>query len=120
MAKIAEAARNLRQELTPTEAVLWAALRGRQLAGLKFRRQHPHARFVLDFFCVEYQLAVEIDGGIHIDPQQAARDAERTKFLEERGVCVLRFSNEEVKNNLADVLRRIVVATQTSPPSPLS
>jgi very-short-patch-repair endonuclease len=116
--KIVEAARHLRQELTPTEAILWAALRGRRVAGLKFRRQHPYDRFVLDFFCVEHQLEVEVDGGIHTDPQQAAHDAERTKFLEERGVRVLRFSNREVERNLADVLHRIVLATRASPPRP--
>ena len=118
--KIVEAARHLRQELTPAEAILWAALRGRSVAGLKFRRQHPYDRFVLDFFCVEHQLEVEVDGGIHTNPQQAAHDAERTKFLEERGMRVLRFSNREVERNLADVLHRIVLAAQASPPSPLS
>ena len=118
--KIVEAARHLRQELTPAEAILWAALRGRRVAGLKFRRQHPYDRFVLDFFCVEHQLEVEVDGGIHTNPQRAAHDAERTKFLEERGMRVLRFSNREVERNLADVLHRIVLATQASPPSPLS
>src|SRR5688572_12398153 len=105
--KIVEAARHLRQELTPAEAILWAALRGRRVAGLKFRRQHPYDRFVLDFFCVEHQLEVEVDGGIHTNPQQAAHDAERTKFLEEKGMRVLRFSNREVEHNLADVMHQI-------------
>jgi very-short-patch-repair endonuclease len=111
--KIVQAAREQRRQPTPAEKKLWDALRGRRLAGLKFRRQHPYDQFVLDAFCVEHQLEVEVDGDVHTDPAQAARDAERTKFLEERGIRVLRVSNEEVENNLRDVLRRIVDATRT-------
>jgi len=112
-AKIVQAAREQRRQLTPAEMKLWAALRGRCLAGLKFRRQHPYGQFILDAFCVEHQLEVEVDGDVHDDLAQAARDAERTKFLKECGIRVLRFSNEEVENNLGDVLRRIVEATCT-------
>jgi len=87
---------------------LWSALRNRQLAGLKFRRQHPYGQFILDFFCVERQLAVEVDGGVHLNPEQAARDSERSEFLGQRGVHVLRFTNEEIKQHLPDVLRKII------------
>ena len=111
--KIVQAAREQRRQPTLAEKKLWDALRGRRLAGLKFRRQHPYGQFVLDAFCVEHQLEVEVDGDVHTDPAQAARDAERTKFLEERGIRVLRVSNEEVENNLRDVLRRIIEATRT-------
>jgi very-short-patch-repair endonuclease len=111
--KIVQAAREQRRQPTPAEKKLWDALRGRRLAGLKFRRQHPYGQFVLDAFCVEHQLEVEVDGDVHDDLAQAARDAERTKFLKERGIRVLRVSNEEVENNLRDVLRRIVDATRT-------
>ena len=127
-AKIVQAAREQRRKPTPAEKKLWEALRGRQLGGLKFRRQHPYDRFLLDMFCVEYQLEVEVDGGVHSDPEQAARDAERTEFLKTHGIRVLRFRNEEIINNLPDVLRRIVEAAHTpspddsgaSPPGPLS
>ena len=111
--KIVQAAREQRRQPTPAEKKLWDALRGRRLAGLKFRRQHPYGQFMLDAFCVEYQLEVEVDGDVHDDLAQAARDAERTKFLKERGIRVLRVSNEEVESNLRDVLRRIVEATRT-------
>ena len=112
---VVERARNLRREQTPAEQRLWSALRHRQLAGLKFRRQHPYGQFILDLFCVEYQLAVEVDGDVHLDLERAAHDAERSEFLVQRGIRVLRFTNEEVEQHLPDVLRKIVEST-----SPLS
>ncbi|MFQ5875952.1 MAG: endonuclease domain-containing protein [Dehalococcoidia bacterium] len=110
-AKIVHAAREQRRKPTPAEKKLWEALRDRRLAGLKFRRQHPYDRFILDAFCVEHQLVVEVDGGIHADPAQAAQDAARTEFLQAQGIRVLRFSNEKVENHLSEVLQRIVEAT---------
>jgi very-short-patch-repair endonuclease len=104
---IVRAARELRQEATDAETRLWDALQSHRLAGLKFRRQHPYERFVLDFFCVEHQLAVELDGGVHAEPTQAARDAERTEFLQSRGIRVLRFKNETVENEIEAVLKQI-------------
>ena len=110
-ARIVHAAREQRRKPTLAEKKLWEALRGRRLAGLKFRRQHPYGHFILDAFCVEHQLVVEVDGGIHADPVQSARDAERTKFLQAHGIRVLRFSNEEVENHFDRVLKQIVEAT---------
>lgn len=107
---IVEAARRQRRAMTSAEAVLWEALRGRRLANLKFRRQHPFGPFVLDAFCVEHQLEVEVDGDVHSDPAVAARDAERTQYLQQRGIRVLRFSNEEVEERLEEVLKKIVEA----------
>ncbi len=69
-------------------------------------------------FCVEQQLVVEVDGGIHLTPEQAAYDAARTEFLSDRGLRVLRFTNEEVTQRLAEVLSRIL--RETSPADPLS
>ncbi len=117
---LVRAARELRRRQTPAENKLWAALRDRRLAGLKFRRQHPFDRFVLDAFCVDHQLEIEVDGEIHDDPKQAEYDAERRAYLHQRGVRVLRFSNEEVQNDFKNVLKRIVEATKSSPPDPLS
>ena len=118
-ATIVRAARQLRQEPTSAEVRLWDALRGRRLAGLKFRRQHPYEQFVLDFFCVEHQLVVELDGGVHAEPTQAARDAERTEFLQSRSIRVLRFKNETVENEIEAVLKQIEQEILT-PHSPLS
>jgi very-short-patch-repair endonuclease len=111
-ALIVDAARAQRREPTSAEEKLWHALRNRRLAGLKFRRQHPYARFVLDAFCVEHQLEVEVDGGVHADQAQAAHDRDRAEFLQARGIRVLRFSNSDVESNLYDVLRQIVAATK--------
>ena len=105
------AARELRQVETETEKILWQALRGKRLNGLKFRRQHPYEHYVLDFFCVEHQLAVELDGSVHDVLDQAAYDEERTNFLNEHGLHIIRFRNEEVKKNLSNVLQKIIEIT---------
>lgn len=107
---IVNQARALRREQTAAEKRLWSAVRNRQLAGLKFRRQHPYGQFILDMFCVERQLAVEVDGGIHLKPKQAARDEARSEYLALYGIRVVRFTNEEIDSNLPDVLRKIVDA----------
>lgn len=105
-----QAARDLRRESTHAEKILWDALRGRRLGGLKFRRQHPLDRFILDMFCVEYQFAIEFDGGAHQRPEQAGYDETRSQYLSEKGIRVLRFINDEIENNLPDVLKRILDA----------
>ena len=106
-------AREFRRMATPAEEKLWEALRGRRLARLKFRRQHPFDRYVLDAFCVEHQLEVEVDGGIHNDPARAEYDTSRTEFLETHGIRVLRFTNEQVENHLPEVLAKIVEVTRS-------
>jgi very-short-patch-repair endonuclease len=109
----AEVARNLQQHETRAEGVLWQALRGRKLAGLKFRRQHPVAGVVLDFSCPDHRLAIGVDGSVHDD--LAERDAARSNYLAEKGYRVIRFRNEEVLNELPAVLRRILEAVQAEP-----
>jgi very-short-patch-repair endonuclease len=110
---VEQAARSMRREPTAAEEVLWSALRRNQVAGLKFRQQHPVGRFVLDFYCASCKLAVEVDGGVH--DEQAERDAERTKVLERYGYHVLRFTNEKVMGGLPLVVQEIaaVAATRT-------
>jgi very-short-patch-repair endonuclease len=95
--------------------MLWAALRGNRLAGLKFRRQHPMDRFVLDFYCPEKRLAVEIDGEIH--QAQNAADEERQKALESMGIRFVRLPARLVEDNISVALERIRSAT-VSDPSP--
>ncbi len=85
---------------------------GRKLAGLKFRLQHPFGRFVLDFFCLERNLAVEVDGGIHDEPGQKEYDADRTQYLNDQGIRVLRIKNQEVLSNLDEVLSQIIQAAE--------
>ncbi|HEX7185842.1 MAG TPA: endonuclease domain-containing protein [Thermoanaerobaculia bacterium] len=99
--------REMRQEPTPAEAFLWEYLRDRKLVGWKFRRQFPVDSYVLDFYCHELKLVVELDGPIHSETRQAAHDENRDAYLRSLGCTVLRFSNETVLRNLASVLERI-------------
>lgn len=86
----------LRRDATPAERRLWLMVRAKRLDGRKFRRQHGVGRYVLDFYCAEEKLAIELDGAVHADPQRAAYDAERQRELEALGIRVLRFENREV------------------------
>jgi len=116
--KLLERARELRQNATRAEQILWQALRNRQVGRLKFRRQHPIGRFILDFYCPEKRLAIEIDGGQHGEPEQHLYDEARTAALAEQGITVLRFSNEEVLNHLEGVLQTLLNAAENMPSSP--
>ncbi|MGB0714098.1 MAG: endonuclease domain-containing protein [Gammaproteobacteria bacterium] len=91
---IRERARSLRQQQPDAETRLWFFLRGRALGGFKFRRQHPVPPYILDFYCHEVRLAIELDGGQHVESDQ--RDAKRTAYLEQRGIHVIRFWNDDV------------------------
>ena len=98
-------ARELRRPQTPVEAQLWAHLRNRQWAGLKFRRQYPIDRFIVDFYCAAARLIVEVDGESHA--AQVEYDAARTTWLEAAGYRVLRVTNADVRESLEGVLLRI-------------
>jgi very-short-patch-repair endonuclease len=87
---------------------MWELLRNRRLHGLKFRRQHPIGEFIVDFYCAEQKLIIELDGAVH--KQQRERDEERTAVLERQGYRVLRIKNAEVERDLEEVLRRIAAA----------
>jgi very-short-patch-repair endonuclease len=98
----------LRGGQTPAEQVLWSNIRNRQLANLKFRRQRPIDRFVVDFCCDTFKLVVELDGSIHDLPDRVVYDAERQQWLEGNGYAVLRITNEQVLNELDTTLQIIV------------
>ncbi len=100
------AARQLRQNLTPAETMLWQALKKRQLNGLKFRCQHPVESFIVNFYCPQHRFVVELDGAIH--DRQVEYDAARTERLNQLGYRVIRFRNREVLSNLSGVLQKIV------------
>ncbi|MCG9899571.1 MAG: DUF559 domain-containing protein [Hydrotalea sp.] len=100
--------RELRNNLTPAEAKLWTLLKGKQMDGRKFRRQHSFANYILDFYCPEERLAIELDGQGHFEATQAEYDRERDLFLEMYGIKVLRFENKWVWDNpdgLLEVVR---------------
>jgi very-short-patch-repair endonuclease len=103
----------MRAQPTPAEAALWDHLRDRRLAGLKFRRQHYIGRFIVDFYCAEAELVVEVDGPVH--ESQREHDAAREEFLESLGLRVVRFANEDVISRPEEVLRTIVEVA--SPPA---
>ncbi len=115
--RVRHAARALRKEPTTSEALLWEALRGRKLAGRKFRRQHPIGRFVVDFYCHEERLAVEVDGPVH--RFQRAGDRERQMLLEKSGVRVVRIRAGEIERDIRGVLKRIEKEFDPHPLAPL-
>ena len=100
-------ARELRHAETETEKILWTFLRNRQLKGKKFRRQHAFADYILDFYCHECKLAIELDGHGHTKKVQQQYDAARTNLLNEYGIKVIRFWNNEVLQEQEKVLERI-------------
>jgi very-short-patch-repair endonuclease len=99
-----ERARELRRDMTPAEKILWQELRANKL-GVHFRRQQIIAGFIVDFYCHKAALVIEVDGDIH-DLQQD-EDAKREKVLNEMGLRIIRFRNEEVLRNLAPVIEKI-------------
>src|SRR5438094_10533448 len=103
-------AQHLRKNPTRAEKRLWARLRNRKAAGLKFRRQHPIGRRVVDFFCEEAKLAVELDGSGHRRHFTEYQDLDRELELYERGVRVLRFGNRAVLSNVDAVVDTIISA----------
>ena len=100
-------ARKLRKEQTDAEQLLWSLLRNRQFCGLKFRRQYPMAPYVLDFYCDEERLGIELDGGQHNEPDNKRTDKERTAFLEGKGIRIIRFWNNDVLQETEAVLEQL-------------
>ncbi len=122
--KIILRAQELRSNMTTTELKLWAELKGRQLEGVKFRRQHPISPYIVDFYAPQLKLVVEVDGDTH--DEQKEYDARRTDYLKRKGYDVLRFTNEEIHQDLEGVLEIIREKCIKSkkgidphPPSPL-
>jgi very-short-patch-repair endonuclease len=109
-------ARRLRRQQTDAERLLWFRLRDRRLDGWKFRRQFPIDRYVVDFFCADAHLIIELDGGQHAVRTDA--DAARTKTPQAMGYLVLRFWNNDVTDNIDGVLEEIMTAAGRSPSEP--
>ena len=120
--QILEYARSLRGSQTDAEQLLWGLLRSRRFAGKKFRRQHPIGRYILDFYCHENKLAVELDGGQHNDGEAKLRDDSRSGFLGEQGIRVVRFWNHDVLQQTESVLEslwhEVHAESSSSSPSP--
>ena len=101
----------LRKEMTPAEKVLWNRLNKSQL-GVRFKAQHPIDIFIADFYCHKYKLIVEVDGEIHLS--QKEDDENRTAELERFGLTVIRFTNDEVLNNVEKVVEEIKKFIETA------
>lgn len=113
-AKLKPLAREMRHDPTPAEDKLWQRLRNRQLLHFKFRRQHALERFIVDFYCAEAHLVIEVEGPIHQYTQE--EDAVRQEFLESLGLRVLCFTNDEITTSLDAVLKRVTAALVSGEP----
>jgi very-short-patch-repair endonuclease len=100
-------AKNLRKRSTDTERHLWKHLRTKQLEGLKFKRQQPVGKYIVDFICFEKKIIIELDGGQHNEQLEKHKDRQRDLWLEEQGYTVLRFWDNEVLMNIREVLEVI-------------
>lgn len=105
--------RQLRSNMTDAEKAVWQMLRGRQMSGYRFRRQHPFGDYILDFVCLSAKLVIEIDGGQHAE--QVAADNQRDQFLRDAGLQVLRFWNNQVLSEIEAVREAIWQSLQASP-----
>lgn len=99
--------RELRRNQTDAERAFWSKVRNRQLLGMKFFRQYSFGSYILDFYCPEKKLAVELDGGQHNQPEDREYDAVRTNYLNAHGVEVVRFWNNEVLGEMDGILARL-------------
>ena len=102
-----EFAKELRKRETDAEKLLWKHLRNRKCAGLKFRRQHPVKEFIIDFYCHELLLGIEIDGSVHDTDEAKEYDINRQAEIENLGILIIRFSNQQVLNSILKVLEEI-------------
>ena len=113
--------REFRRNPTVTEAFIWSCLRNRQLHGYKFRRQRPIGRYIVDFYCAELRLVIEVDGAVHQEKDQMEYDTIRQEEIEIRGYKVIRISTSEIRRNPSNALSKIIDAIENPEfPSPLT
>ncbi|WP_165229230.1 endonuclease domain-containing protein [Aquisphaera insulae] len=113
-----ERRRELRGRMPLAEVLLWSQLRRGQLLGYRFRRQYSVGSFIVDFYCPRLKLAIELDGDSHFSEEAKAYDARRQHFIEEFGIRFLRFTNQDVLDNMDGVLEVIARAVEQGPPQP--
>ena len=116
-----QGSRNLRKNQTDAEKKLWTILRNRQINGVKFRRQFPVGRYILDFYCPDYRLAIEADGGQHYENKVKDQDDLRTRELNNLGIEMIRFTDREILTNSDGVVEAIqnAIAKKRTPPHPI-
>ena len=108
--------KNLRNNATMAEVALWNYLKGRRLLGRKFRRQTSIGNYVLDFYCPQEKLGIELDGKVHEFDSVSLKDRYKSEYLTSLGVKILRFENKEIFNNLEKVLKIIKDTIIGKPP----
>jgi len=113
-----EKRRELRKNLTEAEKALWKNLRGKRLEGLKFFRQYGIGAYIVDFYCPQRKLVIEVDGGQHFLEEGKNHDGQREKYMSSLGIRTLRFKNTDILNNLDGVWERIVEVTKELSPTP--
>jgi very-short-patch-repair endonuclease len=116
-----EKRRQLRRNQTPSEKIVWMYLKNRQTKGTKFRRQYSIDKYVIDFYCPELKLAIEIDGDVHDLPDQKEHDIIRQNYLQEYGINILRIKNEELSMNankafgkIESAIEKIIIGIENS------
>ncbi|MBU4375218.1 endonuclease domain-containing protein [Patescibacteria group bacterium] len=102
-------AKEFRKSPTKSEKIMWNAIRNRQFLDLKFRRQYLINGYLVDFYCYELKLAIEIDGSVHLDEIQINKDIERQKIIEDHGIRFFRVKSEDVEYNIQEVLNRLKI-----------
>ena len=107
--KLKEFARQLRNNSTKSEILLWLQLKGKQMKGYDFHRQKPIDNYIVDFFCIELMLAIELDGYSHQNIETYEKDKKKNKRLNELGVYVLRFEDKEIYHDIQNVLRAVEI-----------
>jgi len=100
-------AKELRKNETEAERILWSKLSKNQIIGLQFRRQHPINIFIADFYCPKLKLVIEIDGSIHEISEYQDHDSGRSEFMNDFGITVIRFTNEQILNDLNGTVNQI-------------
>ena len=105
--KLKPFARQLRNDMTPHERIVWQKIRCKQIHNVQFYRQKPVGSVIIDFYAKRIKLAVEIDGGQHYTDEGRARDIERDNYLQSLGITILRFGNHDVYKHLEEVLEKI-------------
>ena len=97
----------LRKNMTDAEKILWEKLKKKETLGYRFRRQHPFGHYILDFYSHKFKLCIEVDGEYHNSKEQQLKDKERDNFLEFNDIVVIRFTNEEIFNDIEGVIHEI-------------
>ena len=106
--KLKQLSRNLRNQSTLSEILMWNELKGRKIKGYQFMRQKPIGNFIADFYCSKLKLAIEIDGESHGNPMRQMKDDEKDSYLISVGITVLRYDDDDVKTDISGVVDHLI------------